>query len=55
MLSIVGAECQCAVTGKGNWFDNDGLHEVAYEETDHYSITRDFLNNYEKRLQQLFS
>ncbi len=36
-------------------FDTDGLHEVEYEQTEHYSITRDFLNNYPKRLDQLFS
>jgi predicted ATPase len=36
-------------------FDTDGLHEVKYEQTEHYSITRDFLNNYPKRLDQLFS
>jgi predicted ATPase len=36
-------------------FDDNGWHDVAYEETEHYSVTRDFLNNYHKRLQQLFS
>jgi predicted ATPase len=34
-------------------FDQVGLSEVAYEDTEHYAITRDFLNHYERRLQQL--
>lgn len=34
-------------------FDQAGLSEVAYEDTEHYAITRDFLNHYERRLQQL--
>jgi predicted ATPase len=36
-------------------FDTEGLKELKYEETEHYSITHDFLNNYPKRLKQLFS
>jgi predicted ATPase len=36
-------------------FDGDGLAEVAYEDTEHYAITRDFLNHYPRRLEQLFS
>ena len=36
-------------------FDETGLRQVLYEETEHYSVTRDFLNNYPKRLSQLFS
>lgn len=36
-------------------FDTEGLKELQYEETEHYSITHDFLNNYKKRLEQLFS
>ena len=34
-------------------FDQGGISEVAYEDTEHYAITRDFLNHYERRLQQL--
>ena len=34
-------------------FDGDGVKEVAYEDTEHYAVTRDFLNHYERRLQQL--
>jgi predicted ATPase len=32
-----------------------GCNEVAYEETEHFIVTRDFLNNYPRRLQGLFS
>ena len=35
-------------------FDATGITEVAYEDTEHYAITRDFLNHYPRRLQQLF-
>ena len=34
-------------------FDQAGLSEVAYGDTEHYAITRDFLNHHERRLQQL--
>jgi predicted ATPase len=34
-------------------FDASGISEVAYEDTEHYAITRDFLNHYPRRLQQL--
>jgi predicted ATPase len=34
-------------------FDGDGIRESAYEDTEHYAVTRDFLNHYERRLQQL--
>ena len=34
-------------------FDQSGLAETAYEDTEHYAVTRDFLNHYERRLQQL--
>jgi predicted ATPase len=34
-------------------FDADGIREMAYEDTEHYAITRDFLNHYPRRLQQL--
>jgi predicted ATPase len=36
-------------------FDGSGITEVAYEDTEHYAITRDFLNHYPRRLEQLFS
>jgi len=34
-------------------FGEDGISEMAYEDTEHYAITRDFLNHYPRRLQQL--
>jgi predicted ATPase len=34
-------------------FDATGMGEVAYEDTEHYAVTRDFLNHYPRRLQQL--
>lgn len=34
-------------------FDADGLSEVAYEDTDSFAVSRDFLNNYPRRLEQL--
>lgn len=34
-------------------FDDSGIAEVAYEDTEHYAITRDFLNHTPRRLQQL--
>ena len=34
-------------------FSDTGLSEVLYEQTDHYRLTKDFLNCYEKRLEQL--
>ena len=34
-------------------FGADGIRDVAYEDTEHYAITRDFLNHYPRRLQQL--
>jgi len=34
-------------------FDGTGITEVAYEDTEHYAITRDFLNHYPKRIAQL--
>lgn len=29
------------------------MRQVTYEDTEHYHVTRDFLNNYPRRLQQL--
>jgi len=34
-------------------FDGSGVSEVAYEDTEHFAVTRDFLNNYPRRLEQL--
>ena len=34
-------------------FDSTGIAEIGYEDTEHYAITRDFLNHYPRRLQQL--
>ena len=36
-------------------FDDDGIRETGYRETDHYLVTREFLNNPERILQHLFS
>jgi predicted ATPase len=36
-------------------FDGSGITEVAFEDTDHYGVTRDFLNNYPRRLEQLLA
>jgi predicted ATPase len=36
-------------------FDGSGISDIAYEDTEHYAITRDFLNHYPRRLEQLFS
>jgi predicted ATPase len=35
-------------------FDESGISHVDYEDTEHYAVTRDFLNHYPRRLQQLF-
>ena len=35
--------------------DASGISEIKYEDTEHYAVTRDFLNNYPRRLGQLFS
>jgi len=35
-------------------FDRSGLTEIAFEDTEHFAVTRDFLNNYPRRLEQLF-
>lgn len=34
-------------------FSNSGISEVGYADTEHYRITKDFLNNYERRISQL--
>jgi predicted ATPase len=35
--------------------DEDGIHRVEYEDTEHYFITREFLLNRERMLKELFS
>lgn len=34
-------------------FDKTGVSEVNFEDTEHFVVTRDFLNNYPRRLEQL--
>jgi predicted ATPase len=34
-------------------FDGDGISEVKFENTDHYIVTKDFINNYPSRLDRL--
>jgi predicted ATPase len=34
-------------------FHGEGISEISYEDTEHYAVTRDFLNHYPRRLQQL--
>jgi predicted ATPase len=36
-------------------FDGSGVREVAFEDTEHFNVTRDFLNNHSRRLEQLLS
>ncbi|NRR28837.1 AAA family ATPase [Oxalobacteraceae bacterium] len=36
-------------------FDGTGISEVSYEDTEHFAITRDFLNHYPRRLEQLLN
>jgi predicted ATPase len=36
-------------------FDGAGMTEVAYEDTEHFAVTRDFLNHYPRRLEQLLA
>ena len=36
-------------------FDGAGVSEVTYEDTEHFAVTRDFLNNYPRRIEQLLS
>lgn len=35
--------------------DASGITEVAYEDTEHFAVTRDFLNHHERRLQLLLA
>lgn len=34
-------------------FSDSGISEVGYEDTEHFRITKDFLNNYKRRVSQL--
>lgn len=36
-------------------FDRSGISEVAFEDTEHFAVTKDFLNNYPGRLRQLLA
>jgi predicted ATPase len=36
-------------------FDDSGVSEVAYEDTEHYAVTKDFLAHYPRRLEQLLA
>jgi predicted ATPase len=36
-------------------FDSEGISQVKFEDTDHFSVTRDFLNNYQNRLRDLLA
>lgn len=36
-------------------FGEDGISEIAYQETDHYRLTRDFLNSPDRYFKHLFS
>jgi predicted ATPase len=36
-------------------FDRSGASETTYEDTEHFAVTRDFLNNYPRRLDQLLA
>ena len=38
----------------GYFLGSDGLTKVAYEDTEHYALTRDFLQNRERYLRRLF-
>lgn len=36
-------------------FGAEGVREVAYEDTEHFALTRDFLNHHAKRIEQLLA
>ncbi len=36
-------------------FDDAGIAEVAYDDTEHFAVTRDFLNHYPRRLEQILA
>ena len=50
-----GARHQGYPNAKILQFDESGISQVQFEETEQYAITRDFLNNYPRRLEQLFA
>ena len=37
------------------WLNDEGLEEVQYEDTEHYQITRNFLNKYDQMMNILIS
>jgi hypothetical protein len=39
----------------GQIFSDDGISEVKYTETEHYQVTKDFLNRHERMLELLIS
>lgn len=36
-------------------FDAEGVSEVAYEDTEHFAVTRDFLNNHQRHMELLLA
>lgn len=34
-------------------FSESGIKQISYEETEHFRVTKDFLNNYQKRITQI--
>ena len=36
-------------------FDGDGIHEITYEDTEHFFVTRDFLNHHRERVARLLA
>ncbi|MCF6245032.1 MAG: AAA family ATPase [Sulfurovum sp.] len=36
-------------------FSSEGIHQIDYEETEHYTITKDFLNRHKQMIQTLIS
>ena len=37
------------------YFNENGIQEMSYEDTEHYSVTREFLNNYKRMIEILIS
>jgi len=37
------------------YFNENGIQEISYEDTEHYSVTREFLNNYRRMIEILIS
>lgn len=42
-------------TAKVDQFSSEGINEIAYQDTEHYQITKAFLNHPEKMLARLFA